>query len=312
VSPARIRYLVGTARLRVTENVRRARGKVRRRPPCARAVPRPSLPNRGARTLELSHALLATDLHPSYASLWPVAKRAWAQITGLEPILVLVADREAVPPELADDPAVHLFEPEPSLNTAFQAQCIRLLYPALLEADGAVITSDIDMVPMSPRYFHRPLTRIDRRHFVSYRDVLLPLGEQPICYNAALPHTWASVFGVHDLDDVRLRLRDWGDDVEYAGTHGGPGWTTDQRQLYRILLERGRAERDVWILNDYFTGYRRLERAYVEKWGMLSPDARRGIARRSFSDFHLLRADSRDAAVNDVIVDAAIAANQAR
>jgi hypothetical protein len=281
---------------------------MRRTPPCAAAVPRPGLPVRGAATLELTHALLATDLNPRYVDLWLVAKQAWSKITRLEPVLVLVAAPDAVPQALAGDPAVYVFDPEPTLDTAFQAQCIRLLYPALLDAPGAVITSDVDMVPMNRRYFHRPLTRIDSRHFVCYRDVLLPLGELPICYNAALPATWASIFKVHDLDDVRTRLREWAHGVEYTGTHGGAGWTTDQRQLYRILLERGRHERDVWILDDDFTGYRRLERAYVEKWGTLSDAARRGIERRSFSDFHLLRADSEHRGLNELIVDAAIAA----
>ena len=258
--------------------------------------------------MHVSHVLLAVDLNPRYLGLLPLAKRAWAQIAGVEPVLVLVAPRDAVPPDLAADDAVHVFEPEPALDTAYQAQCIRLLYPALLEVDGAVITSDVDMVPMSPRYFHRPVARIDRSHFVSYRDVLLDLGEIPICYNAALPSTWASVFGVESIDDVCAGLRAWAEGVDYEGTHGGPGWTTDQRQLYRILLDRGRRERDVWILDDAFTGYRRLERAYVEKWGALSADAQRGIERRSFSDYHLLHADNDNAAVNELVVDVGIAA----
>jgi hypothetical protein len=226
--------------------------------------------------------------------------------------LVLVAERGEVPESLAGDPAVHVFEPEPSLDTAFQAQCVRLLYPALLDTGGAVITSDADMVPMSPRYFHRPLTRIDRRHFVCYRDVLLPLGELPICYNAALPSTWASIFGIRGVDDVRASLRTWSDGVDYAGVHGGAGWTTDQRQLHRVLLQRGAHERDVWILDDDFTGYRRLERAYVEKWGTLSDDARRGIARRAFSDFHLVGADSDHAGLNEEIVEAAVEVSRSR
>ncbi|HUZ80793.1 MAG TPA: hypothetical protein VMU73_00970 [Gaiellaceae bacterium] len=308
MSRVRIRYHVGTARLRTTEALRCLRGRLRLTPPCARDVPRPRLAARGAPKLELTHALLAVDLHPGYAGLWPVAKRAWSEIAEVEPILVLLADDADVPAELAADPAVRVFRPEPGLDTALQAQCIRLLYPALLDAPGGVITSDVDMVPMSPRYFHRPLRRIDRTHFVCYRDVLLPVGEMPICYNAALPETWSSVFAVDDLDDVRAALRAWGGGVEYEGTRGGAGWTTDQHQLCRILLERGRREKDVWILDDAYTGYRRLERAYVEKWKSLSDDARRGIAHRKFSDFHLLAADSPYASLNELIVDAAIAA----
>jgi hypothetical protein len=306
----RLRYLLGTARLAAVGAVRRAHGRARRRPACASVVPRPRPPLRDDPRLELTHVLMAVDSNARYLDLWPVAKRAWAEIVGLEPLLVLVAEESDVPAHLADDPCVHVFEPEPALSTVFQAQCIRLLYPALLATEGAVVISDVDMVPMSARYFHRPLARIAREDFVAYRDLLLPLGEIPICYNAALPATWASVFGVRDLNDVRSHLRTWAGGVEYDGTHGGAGWTTDQRRLYRVLLERGRKTRDVWILNDYFTGYRRLERAYVEKWGSLSDDARCGIERNEFSDFHLLRADSDHAAVNAAIVETAIAARR--
>ena len=303
----RLRYRAGTARRDLVERARRLRGRLRRRPPCATAVPRPRTATRREPTLELSHALLAVDLNPAYAALWHVAKRAWTEIAGVDPLLVLVAERNAVPDELASDPAVRIFEPEPSLHTAFQAQCIRLLYPALLGSARGVITSDVDMVPMSPGYFHRPLRNIDARHFVCYRDDTLPLGELPICYNAALPATWASIFGIADLDDVRACLRRWADGVDY-GPRGSRGWTTDQRTLYRILLERGLRERDVWILDDYYTGYRRLERAYVEKWGRVPEPSRELIAKRAYSDFHLLSADDERASLNDAIVDLAIAA----
>ncbi len=271
-------------------------------------VPRPHTVRPGEPRLELSHALLAVDLNTAYADLWPVAKRAWTEIAGIEPALVLVAERGEVPPDLAADPAVHIFEPEPELHTAFQAQCIRLLYPALLHGAGGVITSDVDMVPMSRGYFHRPLRDIDAQHFVCYRDDTLPLGELPICYNAALPSTWASIFDVSDLDDVRRHLRRWAEGIEYEGARGSAGWTTDQRALYRILLERGRHEHDVWILDDYYTGYRRLERAYVEKWGRVPDPSRKLIARRAYSDFHLLAADDGRHGLNDAIVELAIAA----
>lgn len=303
-----IRYVVGTNRRKLLTGMRRLRGRLRRVPSCAKAVPRPRPTWSRAGALRLTHVILASDLHPSYVGLWPIARHAWNQIAGLEPVLVLVADPSHVPPELANDPNVHVFEPEIGLHTAFQAQCIRLLYPALMDTPGAILTSDIDMVPMSSRYFHRPLVHVDRHQFVCYRDVLLDLGELPICYNAALSQTWASIFEVGSIEDVRRRLREWSEGVAYAGTHGGAGWTTDQRWLYRILLDRGRSRRDVWILDDAFTGYRRLERAYVEKWDAISPDARRGIARRAFSDFHLLRADGKHAALNTAVVDAAIQA----
>lgn len=270
-------------------------------------MPRPAPRRRGSPPLELTHALVASDLNPRYVELWPLAQRAWREIAGLEPVLVLVAAGDDVPAWLRLDPAVHVFEPVPSLHTAFQAQCIRLLYPALLPADGAVVVSDIDMVPLNRTYLTRPLARIDAGHFVAYRDVLLDLGEIPICYNAARTAVWSDVFAVSSVADVRARLSEWAHGVAYVGSHGGEGWTTDQRVLHRILLERGRRSRDVWILDDHYTRFRRLNRAYVEKWGRVSDAAARGIERGRFADFHFLSPQSELARLNEVIVELAIA-----
>ena len=134
--------------------------------------------------------LLACDLNPDYLDFWPSTRRAWKEIVGLDAVLVLVAPRDQIPAELRDDPAVVAFEPIAGLHTAFQAQCIRLLYPALLEPDGAVIISDMDLYPLRGSYFHHPVERLDERFFVSYRDDRLNRREIPIAFNAALPSTW--------------------------------------------------------------------------------------------------------------------------
>src|SRR5207237_1295935 len=79
----RLRYRIGTAKQSSAAAIRRTRGQLRRRPPCAAAVPRPALAARGTQTLRLTHALLAADLNARYVGLWPVAKRAWAELAGL-------------------------------------------------------------------------------------------------------------------------------------------------------------------------------------------------------------------------------------
>jgi hypothetical protein len=232
-------------------------------------------------------------------------RRAWAELVDLEPLLVLVARPDDVPAALQRDPAVAVVEPVPSLHTAFLAQCVRLLYPALVETDGGIVVADVDMAPLSHRYFARPASQVGADEFLAYRNVTLDLGEIPICYNAARPSTWSAVFGVRSLDDVRRRLEEWGRGIAYDGTHGGAGWTTDQEILYRTLLERGRRARDVWILDDAYTGFRRLERTYLEKWGSLPPHTRASVARGGFTDFHCLPADSPLRDLNELVVDLA-------
>jgi hypothetical protein len=259
----------------------------------------------------VTHALVASDLNPLYLDFWPLVRRAWREIAGLEPVLVLVAAPNEVPPRLRDDPQVHVFEPLPGMHTAFQAQCIRLLYPALLADAAGVIISDADMAPMNRRYFHRPATQVSRDHFVAYRDVLLAGQEIPICYNAAHPSTWARIFGIRSSDDVRGRLARWWEGVDYAGVHGGGGWGTDQAILYRTVVAHAWASADVWILDDHYTGFRRLDRPIVRKRGLSERD--RGlIAKGRYTDFHCVGPYSEFRAINDAPVDLAIEAAQRR
>jgi hypothetical protein len=308
--PPTLRHVLGAARPGTREFVRAALGRARRHPAGAPAVPRPAHPRNG-RTLRLTHALIASDLNPHYLDFWPLARRAWSEIAGLEPLLVLVAEPAEVPPLLRDDPSVHVFPPVSGVHTAFQAQCIRLLYPALLDVDGAVVTSDADMVPLNRRYFHRPLARIDDGHFVAYRNVLLADEMIPICYNAALPRTWGAVFGVRTLDDARQRLGEWGA-VEYSGERGGTGWATDQQILYRRLVEYGRQNESVWILDDRFTRFRRLERGSFWKPTPLDRRTRSRLRRGAYSDFHCATpyADFRE--LNELAVELAIKTRRRR
>jgi hypothetical protein len=234
----------------------------------------------------------------------------WSEVGGVRPHLVLIAPEGDVPAALAADPNVHVFDPVPGLHTAFQAQCIRLLYPALLDTAGAVLTSDVDMVPLNRGYFHEPVMRMDARHFLAYRDVLLPSGEIPICYNAALPAVWADVFDVRSLRDVRSKLSEWAGNIAYDGSHGGHGWHTDQLILYRTLIERGRAHRDVWILRDNLSGIERLPQGVVERREHLVDAERDRIRRGAYTDFHILLPHEENRAVNDEVARLATEASR--
>jgi hypothetical protein len=270
-------------------------------------LPAPARPRRGTE-LRLSHVLLACDLNPRYLEYWGLASRAWREIAGLEPVLVLVADAGDVPVDLRDDERVRVVDPVPGLHTAFQAQCIRLLYPALLDVRGAVLISDMEMLPMDARYFHRPLARLDRSFFVSYRDVLLPRGEMALCYNASTPATWGEIFRVGDEGDVTARLREWGADLVYEGSRGGSGWFTDQLLLHRELLPWGTRTGRLWLLDDQYTGFRRLDRIDIEPQGRLTPEIERDILTRAYTDFHCLVPPDRFRDLNDQVVELAIRA----
>jgi hypothetical protein len=273
--------------------------------------PRPHLA-RGRKPFRLGCVLLACDLNRDYLDFWPSTRQAWKEIVGLDAILVLVAPDDLIPAELRGDPAVIPFEPIPGVHSAFQAQCVRLLYPALLETDGAVIIADIDLYPLRASYFYEPIASLDERFFVVYRDERFNRGEVDILFNAALPTTWADVFGVATPEGVRSELERWADGLEYDGRRGWPGWYTDQRTLHQKLASWPARPERLWVLDDQYCRYRRLDRLELSNEDGLEAPRVEGIRRLEYSDFTCLVPYAEHREINDRVLELAIEAARDR
>jgi hypothetical protein len=253
--------------------------------------------------------LVACDLNGGYVESWPLIRKAWLEVAEVEPVLVLVAEEAEARPELLADERVVRFSPVAGVHTTLQAQCIRLLYPALLDAPGCVVISDMELVPLDPRYFHAPLTALDERLFVSYRDVLLPREEVAIAYNAARPATWGELFSVGSEDDVRARLAAWAAMTSsYEGSRGGSGWGTDQLVLYRTVLPWGERTGRLWLLDDQYTGFCRLDRSDVDGLDAPTAEQERRLRARRYTDFHSPHPHSRFRELNERVLDVALEA----
>jgi hypothetical protein len=262
--------------------------------------------------LKLACCLVASDLNPAYLHFFPLVHRVWTELVGIDVRLVLIGHE--LPPALNSfNRLVHVFPPVPGVHPAFQAQCIRLLFPALLggEYTDAVLISDMDMIPMNRRYFTRPIEHLTPDKFVVYRaGVLEALGEIPICYNAATPGTWGEMFeNVRDETDISDVLRQWWAECGgYEEIRKGAGWTTDQRRLFSRLNAWAAAEGSgrVVRLTDRQTGFCRLDRCSPEVF-------RRRLARHScllragyYADFHMMQPAHEHGALNLQAADEAL------
>ena len=150
--------------------------------------------------MKLSCALVACNDNPHYLDFWPVVKKAWWDIVGIPCIMVYVAD--TIPGHLKTDPAVIHFQPIQGWPTATQAQVIRLLYPALLKGEGAVILSDMDMIPMQQDFFHKGFEPFHPNQFVSLRGIDEHEKQIYMCYVGATPQTWQDLFGIQSIQDI--------------------------------------------------------------------------------------------------------------
>lgn len=236
-----------------------------------------------------AHVIICTAVNEvaNYASCAPWFQRFWAamQISArhrYKPTVVQVSPRSEGGLEVRwDDGVVPV--PETAMQSAFAAQCVRLLVPGQLDADYVAI-SDIDMLPLSARIFDLAVDRVREAgaDVCVIRDVL-GKGQIAMCYVLATPKAWRRLFP----EQVDAGLIAWWRMIRGTyGGHGGVNWCFDQEILYqRVTQLEATGELRVIRLRDHATGHRRLDR--IKHAPRLGRVMRWLVARGSYTDYHV-------------------------
>lgn len=254
--------------------------------------------------MKIGTILTATNTKQLYIEFIPIFVKAWKKIIPEADICIVLIGTE-IPNEYINteySQYIHLFPPvSASIDTAFQAQCIRLLYPRQIPASsGGILITDIDMIPLQRKYYVESIKKFPDNSFVVYRDVCLP-EMISMCYNVANSATWTEIFGEESAETI---LKRWYESSGYDGKYGGKGWCTDQYKLIDAINKWGMDScgNRMYILNDLITGFRRLDRGDSEEtfndFLKLAQDIHQG----KYSDYHCLRPHSEYRKINDFIL----------
>jgi hypothetical protein len=178
---------------------------------------------------KFTHVALACNSHPAYLACLPWACKAWLKL-GVIPIVGLV--NVATPPCLPGCLVLPVAAPEDTpLCTAFVSQVCRLLLPTMLPLapSDRVLISDVDMMPTSAAYFHRPVPE-DGVLAVFRTDIYKQWGMVPMCYVGGSQDVWRSLFP-ESFDTLAVWWKE--QQVQYGTPWDaiGQGWFFDQTLL---------------------------------------------------------------------------------
>lgn len=239
--------------------------------------------------MKLGAVLLAVNDNPHYLQFWPAVRDCWLKIVKVPVFLAYVG--ETLPDSLKGDPYVTHFK-WPTFKTewpsATVAQCIRLLLPALLPVDGAVLIGDIDCAPLNPEFFHAEVAKARDDQFVSLRGILEADKQVCMMYVAAHPKTWSEMFDIRHINDVYLALQGFARNYPADGKHGGKGWCSDQIELYRMVKAWQATKPNRIRINDWSWDIPRLCRSMPAEWvNGLSEPLKARIFHGHYIDFHM-------------------------
>jgi hypothetical protein len=240
--------------------------------------------------MKLTDVLTASNMNPDYYKFIPIFIKTWKKILPEVNIHIIVIADDLIKELIPYKEHIKLFSPIENIETSFIAQNIRLFYPALLKkAKGGILITDMDIIPMSKKYYIESITNIENNKFVCYRPLsCVGKNEMVMCYNIAHQNVWSEIFNINSLDDIVNTLLSINKKDKYIGENANvyykPFWITDQLYLYEKTQEWNKLSNNLIILdNDKINKFTRLDKIYINYY------TKDFIKNNNFIDFHMPR-----------------------
>lgn len=239
--------------------------------------------------MKLECVLTACNNNPLYMNFIPYFIKAWRKLYPKVDIKIILIS-ESIPSKYEKySDNIILFTPLDDVCDVLTSQAIRMLYPALLDYQDAVLITDIDMIPMHSSYYSDCIKPFNSNQFVIYKDICRKYKQIMICYNAASPKVWSSIFLIKSLDDiktflielnkVRIKLIENKNNKRYE-------WIIDQRLLFNRVKVWQESGGIVIGLNDKITNFKRMCRS---KFKYLTDQIKGKIIKEEYMDYHCKR-----------------------
>ena len=103
--------------------------------------------------MNIQYALVSCNTHPRYTAYWPITAAAWLKL-GITPVCLFVPDDPSRKlPAAPEGSIVHTIPPLSDVHIMPQVLMLRF-WASCLYPEAVVITSDMDLVPLSKHFFH--------------------------------------------------------------------------------------------------------------------------------------------------------------
>lgn len=203
--------------------------------------------------MKIDYVIVSSNNNPFYLDFWPIISKIWKEKFKITPVLGLICDENSNF-ENSEYGLIKKFKSIEGIDEGFQSQIVRLFLPK--ELNGYCLISDIDMIPLSIKYFEECASYLTEDNIVIYSSdnpECLKNKEYPMCYFSSHSESFKKIF------DLNL---EWPSFVDLMKTRN-QGWFTDQRYLYEKVNEYKNNTNKVILLNRGWSGManKRIDRS---------------------------------------------------
>lgn len=173
--------------------------------------------------MRINYALVGSNNDPMYLDFWPIISKVWKTIFNITPVLGLITDGDE---EITNDEYGIIIKLNriDGYSDGLLSQLVRMYLPKYL--NGNCIISDIDMIPLSKKYFIDDLKDYNDDDFIimsSHHPQTVNTNQYPMCYVTGNDLIFKKIFNLSD---------DW---KTFISKIPNQGWYTDQCHLYNMV-----------------------------------------------------------------------------
>jgi len=150
--------------------------------------------------MRIDFAIHSSDSNPFYLDFWPIVSKLWAEVFQIRPVLVYIDENHDIPIDTTYGNVVKM-KPVEGIPVYLQCLWVRYWIPSQFP-DKVCMISDIDMLPVSRRYFINQIRLVPDDKYVH----LNPLRQyMPSCYHVAKGSLFKKVLQLHDTWEESIK-----------------------------------------------------------------------------------------------------------
>lgn len=130
--------------------------------------------------MKIDKSIVSSNMNLDYLDFWPLVARVWKTKFNIEPVLLLICD-ENKEEDSEFGKVIKIIE-DKTVPSYLQAQWVRFWYLSTLKNEVGII-SDIDMFPLSFKYFIDQHKNISNDNYVHINPCLDSYPNIPACYH---------------------------------------------------------------------------------------------------------------------------------
>lgn len=139
--------------------------------------------------MKINKVVVSSDCNPFYLDFWYNISKVWKLRFNIHPVLFLIHNDPTI--KVNEEYGEVIYQkPLDNIPHHLQAQCSRYWVPSL-DPDSTWITSDIDMIPISKKYFIDSLISLNDNQMGSMNA--RQIDKSPCCYIVAKGKTFKNV-----------------------------------------------------------------------------------------------------------------------